>query len=374
MSPAPALDRVRALAHRLRAQQLDGRSRSLAEVAVLDLGVQDTGPDGGARALLLRGAAPDEVAGPDLALAWTLRTAPHLHRRADLAGVAAALEPRTDAEAAALLGSAAKPLQAAGIGALEGLEVVTDAVRAVVTAPTVKGEASGRVSARLQGPHLRDCPSCGTTHVHELSFRLGALRAGLELERGTLPPVLRPSAQLAAGSTGTHDPGSDLVRDLVRAALHLLGPTTPQQVAAHLGTAAAGVRARWPEDAVRVEVEGRPLQMLAADAERAASGEPAPGGTWLLDPYDPYLQARELLVPDRARAKQLWPVLARPGALVIDGEVAGTWRARRAGARLAVAVALWDGVPEAVRSAVQVQAERLAESRGVPLARVDVSG
>ena len=366
MSPAPALDRAQALAHRLRAQQLDGRPRPLAEVAVLDLGVQDTGPDGGARALLLRGVAPEEVAGPGLALAWTLRTAPHLHRRGDLAGVAGALEPRTDAEAAALIGSAAKPLQAAGTGALEGLEVVTAAVRAVVTAPTVKGEASGRVSARLDGPHLRDCPSCGTTHVHELSFRLGALRAGLELERGTSPPVMRPSEELAGGSTGT--------LDLVRAALHLLGPTTPQQVAAHLGTASTAVRARWPEDAVEVEVEGRSLQLLAADAERAATGEPAPRGTWLLDPYDPYLQARELLVPDRARAKQLWPVLARPGAVVVDGEVVGTWRARRAGARLAVAVALWDGDVAAVRSAVQDQAERLAGSRGVPLDRVDVSG
>jgi len=368
MSGAPTVTRAQALAHRLRAQQLDGRSRALAEVAVLDLGVQGSGPDGAAWALACRGVAPDGAASGDLALAWTLRTAPHLHRRADLAGVAAALEPRVDADAAARLGTAAKPLRAAGVGALEGLDVVTAAVRAVVTAPTVKGDASRAVSALLEGPHLRDCPSCGTTHVHELSFRLGALRAGLELERGTSPPVLVPCPQLAGrerGSTGDVD--------LVRAALHLLGPTTPQQVAAHLGTAAAVVRGGWPQDAARVEVEGRSLQLLAEDAERAASGDPAPRGTWLLDPYDPYLQARELLVPDPARAKALWPVLARPGAVVVDGEVVGTWRARRAGAGLAVAVTAWDAVPEAVRAQVQAHAERLAGSRGVPLARLEVS-
>ena len=365
MSGAPTLTRAQALAHRLRAQQLDGRSRPLGEVAVLDLGVQDSGPDGAAWVLACRGVAPDEAASDDLALAWTLRTAPHLHRRADLAGVAAALEPRSDADAAARLGTAAKPLRAAGVGALEGLDVVTAAVRSVVTAPTVKGEASGRASALLEGPHLRDCPACGATHVHELSFRLGALRAGLELRRGTSPPVLVPSADLAGpGSTGNHD--------LVRAALHLLGPTTPQQVAAHLGTAAAGVRAAWPVDAVAVDVGGRPLQLLAEDAERAVLEEPPPPGTWLLDPYDPYLQARELLVPDPARAKQLWPVLARPGAVVVDGEVVGTWRARRAGAGLALAVRVWDAGAVS-RPDVEARAERLAQHRGLPLGGLDVS-
>ena len=85
--------------------------------------------------------------------------------------------------------------------------------------------------------------------------------------------------------------------------------------------------------------------------------------TRLLAPFDPYLQVRdrELLVPDHP-VKELWPVLGRPGAVLVDGEVAGTWRPTTKGGRLAVAVTRWRPFDQA---AVDEQAERMAAARGL---------
>ena len=67
------------------------------DAAVLDLGVQDTGPDGPRWALDdPRRRSPAE----DLLLAWTLRGAPHAYRRSEAAPVAAAVAPWSEADAA----------------------------------------------------------------------------------------------------------------------------------------------------------------------------------------------------------------------------------------------------------------------------------
>jgi hypothetical protein len=49
------LTRRQVLGFRVRAQQLDRESGALADTAVFDIGVQDTGPDGGLWALAIRG-------------------------------------------------------------------------------------------------------------------------------------------------------------------------------------------------------------------------------------------------------------------------------------------------------------------------------
>ena len=92
----------------------------------------------------------------------------------------------------------------------------------------------------------------------------------------------------------------------------------------------------------------------------------------MLGPYDLFLQAKDrpLLVADRARAKALWPVLGRPGAVLHDGEIAGLWRPRKSGAKLGVLVELWSTGSAKLRAAVTEQAQRLADFRGVALGEV----
>jgi hypothetical protein len=187
---AISVTRRQVLDLRLRAQQLDRDAGTLADTAILDIGVQDTGADGALWALALRGVPdppPDE-----LATVWTIRGAPHVYRRADLPAIAAATQPFSDADAGKRIFDAAKPLKAAGIPNLVALDAVADAMRSIVTAPMVKGQMSTRLTAVMDKPYLRYCRPCQATHLYEQPFRLAALRAGLELEPGTSPRCCGP--------------------------------------------------------------------------------------------------------------------------------------------------------------------------------------
>jgi hypothetical protein len=366
------------LSFRVRAQQLDRESGTLADTAILDLGAQDTGTGGARWALSNRGVdlaalsknalSKNSLSVDELLGAWTIRGAPHLYRRESLPLVAAAVEPFSEADAGRRIFDAAKPLKAAGIGCLEALDAVASAMRSVVTAPLAKGEVSARVAALMDPPYLRFCRGCNATHLYEMPFRLAALRAGLELEAGTSPPVLRPVPGFARAARSTQQ------YDVIRAYLRLLGPATPKHVADYLDAPVKDVKARWPDDAVPVSVDGEPRWVLSTDAGELASEKVTT--TRLLGPFDLFLQARDrqLLLDDPARAKALWPVLGRPGAVLLGGEVAGLWRPRQSGTSLRIRVELWARPSKAVRLAITEQAERLAAHRQVSLSAVDLDG
>jgi hypothetical protein len=206
-----------------------------------------------------------------------------------------------------------------------------------------------------------------------MPFRLATLHAGLELEPGTSPPVVRriprfPSAQVAA--VARTDDGTDGRLDLVRLVLHLLGPLTPKQVASYLDSPVKDVLARWPQDVVPVEVDGAGAADLLADdvaALTAPPEAPAEPVVRLVGPYDLFLQVRdrEVLVPDTARHQALWQAIGRPGAVLVDGEVVGTWRPRTTGTRLALQLDEWVPWDPALRRAVAAEHERLATFRGL---------
>lgn len=356
MTTETTLAQVRA--YRWRAHQLARPAGSAEDCDVLDFGVQDTGRDGAAWALRNRGCATT----PDASLVWTLRAAPHLYRTAQLAEVAVATAPFSEADARKRVLTAAKPLASAGIDALDALRAVAALMTEFAAEPIAKGAMSTALTAALSDPYLRYCEACAATHPYEMLLRLAALHAGLRLQPGTAPPVLEripgwsadPYAHLADGALPTFD--------VVRNYLRFYGPASPRQVAAFLECPLADVRAHWPADAVEVSPS---LFLLAADLESLHGPPGADGVVRLLGPYDPYLQSRdrETLVPDAARRKTLWTALGRPGAIVRDGHVVGLWRPKAAGRRLSVRFELWDGEP--MTPAIEGQARVLAEFRGL---------
>lgn len=354
------ITRAQVLAFRHHVQGLGaGDGPVTADGPILDLGVQDSGPPGAARwALALRGI---EVPDADLAYAWTLRGAPHAYRRADIAAVAAATVPYDEADAAKRIFDAAKPLREAGIAITDALAAVADAYRDVVRQPMVKGEVSTALTERLPDPYRRNCRPCGTIHLYEQPFRLAALPAGLELTPGTAPPVLRPIA-------GWQGPAPDVPPrlDPIRAVVHVFGPTTPKLVAGYLDAPIRTVKARWPADVVPVTLDGTTRDVLADDLD-VLLDPPAPRGVRLLAPFDPHLQARdrELLLPDVTARKDLWRVLGRPGAILLDGHIVGSWRPRLRGDWLQVQIERHDGGGTADLDGA---AERLAAARGARFA------
>ncbi|AYY13820.1 winged helix DNA-binding domain-containing protein [Actinobacteria bacterium YIM 96077] len=360
----PTITRPQVLSFRVRAQQLDRESGLAGDTALLNGGVQDTGPDGGLWALVNRGVDTATLGPDELATAWTIRGAPHLYRRADLPSVAAAVWPFSEADAGKRIFDASKPLKEAGIGNLEALEAVATTMRSVVTEPMRKGEVSSRLAALMEEPYLRFCRPCDAIHLYEMPFRLAALPAGLELQAGTSPPVL----QRIAGFERVSEVPPRF--DVIRTYLAMYGPATPQQVAGYLDAAVKDVKARWPDDVTEVTVEGETRWLLSSDVDALDAGPV--GAVRLLGPYDAYLQAkdRSLLVDDPARAKALWPVLGRPGAVLVDGEIAGMWRPRKSGTKLELSIELWESLPAHVREAIAVEAERLAAFRQVRLAGV----
>ena len=115
--------------------------------------------------------------------------------------------------------------------------------------------------------------------------------------------------------------------------------------------------------------------MLADDLAELRDPPAAAGIVRLLGPFDPYLQLRDrvLLAATAVHRKELWPTIGRPGAVVADGEVLGTWRPRTKGDRLTVVVSPWRRPTRHERALIDGEAERLAAFRGTPVAAVELA-
>ncbi|SEG04923.1 Winged helix DNA-binding domain-containing protein [Thermomonospora echinospora] len=354
------VDRTQVMAYRVAAHEL--YEEPAGEPAVLDLGVQDTPPGTAAVGLAARRWTPPDDG--STVMIWSTRGAPHLHRRADLPALAAALWPLSDADAAARMRSA--PLKAAAGMGLTAFRSAAQVMREVVTRPMTKGEVSRAVSDGVPPELTYWCPTCQAQHISGLLFQQVGLPAGVQLLPGGRPTMLAPvegTPGVPAQAAGTGD--------LIGAYLRLLGPAAPVDVARFLGTTATAIRPAWPDGLQEVRVDGRP-RFLPADRAEALLAAPPPRGVRLLAANDPFLQPRDrdLLVPDRARQKEVWRAISSPGVVLADGEVTATWRARTAGRRLEVTVTPFEPVPPGIRAGLEEEGARLAAVRGAADVRV----
>ena len=368
----PEVTRAQALAYRVVAQQLDRPGGDVADLAVLDLGVQDSPPGSAAASLAARTAAGSEeaeAATPERlddarrwVTVWAVRGAPHLLRRGDVRPMALATWPADAADAAARLAGYGQGVRKRGGDALAALRSAAEAMAAVVSERMAKGDASGAVTRHGPDDLAEYCRSCGTVHISDQLMRLAALPAGLAVDQSTTPLTLRPIPNWdgvpEAQAGASH---------LVRAYLRLHGPATPKEVAAYLQTTQAAVKAAWPDadELAEVRVDGR-TAWVPADRLDALRDAPEPEVVRLLPRSDPWLMGRDrdLLVPEAAHRKALWPVLGFPGAVLVDGEVAGTWRTRASGKRLDVTVSCFRPLTKPETAAIEDEAARIAALRG----------
>ena len=150
--------------------------------------------------------------------------------------------------------------------------------------------------------------------------------------------------------------------ELARRFLHVFGPTTPASFSRWAGIGPAGGQAAFNALGSELTPVRTPLGdewILATDEPmfRALAGPPA--AARLLPSGDTYylLQGadRELLVAEPDRRADLWTSRVWPGAVLVAGEIAGTWR--RAGPK--VAIRSWRRLTTNDRAAVEVEASSL---------------
>ena len=150
--------------------------------------------------------------------------------------------------------------------------------------------------------------------------------------------------------------------ELARRYLHVFGPATPETFAQWAGIAPrAGVAAfdalRRLLAPVRTPLGDRWILARDEPTFRAAARPAAPAR--LLPSGDAYFllqgEDRELLVADPALRRLLWTPRVWPNALLVNGEIVGTWRR----AHEMVTIQTWRRLASAARDAVEAEAASL---------------
>jgi hypothetical protein len=325
MSTRLELDRSRILAHRRRVQALDARlpsgPESLRRAAWA--GLTDSMP----RAALLslharvRGIGPEALDDPALVQVWG---------------------PRYSAYAVAAVDM---PVFTLGRLPLDGAaRRRADDIAARVRAFLGDRETKQREVAR----------GIGLSHPNALRY---AAPTGTLLIRWD--GAREPDVRLAPAPEMTE---VDARLELLRRSLHVFGPGTATGFGEWAGIRPAAARATFEDLAAELTAVRGPIGegwILSADEASFRRAADAAGGIRLLPSGDAFSllhgAQRELLIPDAGRRAELWTSRVWPGALLVDGEIAGTWR--RAGAVLTVDT--WRSLSRAEREGVEAEAAAL---------------
>jgi hypothetical protein len=151
-------------------------------------------------------------------------------------------------------------------------------------------------------------------------------------------------------------------RELARRYLHVFGPATANGFARW-----AGISRRSAADAFSsLETSLLPVRsplgdewLLAEDEPAIRSGVTVDAPARLLPSGDAYFlldgAERELLVPRRDQRQRLWTPRVWPGALLVEGEVRGTWRR----AHHTVRIDAWTRLLRGTRDAIEAEANAL---------------
>ena len=217
-------------------------------------------------------------------------------------------------------------------------------------------EIAAELHGFLAGRRLGDREAGDALGVHPNRFRYAAPTGTVLIrwegaKQPTIWTVPRPEVEPRAAR-----------RELARRFLHVFGPTTPAAFATWAGIGPADAEATFEAlkrslTAVRTPIGDAWILTRDEPALRAAAGPAA--AARLLPSGDTYflLQGadRELLVPGEKQRSALWTSRVWPGAVLVAGNIVGTWR--RAGGK--VTVESWRRLARAEREAVESEAASL---------------
>jgi hypothetical protein len=218
-------------------------------------------------------------------------------------------------------------------------------------------DLAARVHVVLGGTRMRYDDAGRALGTHGNNLRYAALTGTLAIRwegarRPTVWTVPRPEISR-----------EEATRELARRYLHIFGPATAAGFARWGAIGARTSATTFDElrtELIPVRTPTHDAWLLAAD-EPTIRELPAPAAAARLLPSgDAYTlgmtnEDRALLVPDAAQRGELWTPRVWPGALLVEGNIVGTWR--RAGKT--VTIQTWRRLSRAQREAVVAEAESL---------------
>ena len=356
----PRVDRAQVLAFRSAAHSLDRRrpADQLLDVAGA-CGIQDTPPGNADVSIAARldvngPVVKDAVERKELLLTWSVRGAPHVVPPGDFAVFTIGACP-ADGTRQKLWGEPEESL----------VEVEAAIVSVLGTDARPKGDVSAEVTASLRPELTPWCGPCKANHPRESVFRATPLLGRIVLT--STAPVLLARAKSWAGADADGDVAEARTELLLRY-LHCYGPTTPGHFAEWAGMAKTDAAERWAVIADRLVVvrTDRGKAAVLEDDLEILSDPPPPARVRLLPAKDAFLQARDrdLLLPEPAHRKAVFPVIGGPGVVLHEALPAGIWRGATKGASYEVTVTPFHTLSKAAWAEVETEAERLAHVRG----------
>jgi hypothetical protein len=358
--------REQVLAFRLAAHDLHERLPAGSEdEAAAVIGLQDF-PPGLAPVALAARVADADMDGLVIVYAW--RGAAVAVPRADVAVFTAGLAPPDDGAARTLVGTAVESLDPAGISATDALDRVSAAVAdALDDGPLERDDFHQALRERLPDELLWWCRGCQSHHVHPSLWRATGVR-------GVLAVAERRGRVTVFGTPPKGRRVKDAPAELTRRFFGAYGPATHSELAGWAGISpphARGLIDRVAGELQEVDFDGRNAFILAADAKRLAN-PPGASGARLLPPFDPYLDQRDrdTLFPDRELRARARSGIGAPGAVLVDGVLAGLWRPTKKGKRLVITVEPLTKAARGAREAIEAEAAIVAPHRGCATAEV----
>lgn len=253
-------------------------------------------------------------------------------------------------------------------------EVALDALSAgPLTWPELAREMTRRLPEALCPPCRGRCPD---PHVEEILFRLVSVR-GMWCFLPGADSLVRTDQWL--GRFPDPKQRSRWRAELLRRYLSCNGPSTPAAFAVWAGISNADAKRSMSDlepELVDTQVGKRKRAwILERDADRLAAAT-LPMGVRFLPRNDPYLQGRDrgTLLPDRAAQRLLWRATASPGGVLADGEIVAIWRSRKKGKRLEITIQPFGKLARQIVSAMEEEAQSLAEARSCESAELSGVG